>query len=814
MAKRIAKSSRYASKMSSKSRNLLRLTLGLALLLSFVLFAFAFAGRANAAAVSYNGIPADGHLALFSTTEQMVPGDTDSQRDVYVRSKDSTLGEYVTREVSIGPAGGNDGLSVQYDGTSEDGEKVFFSTKEGLVAGDKDGLEDIYMRNLETNATTLASQRDGSCPTEGCGGPLAGAGFVAGGVIPSGGRVFFATTEKLSGEDADSSLDIYMRDIGGGKTVLVSPGDASCAGSNCGSGAQAAIFKAVSNDGEKVFFTSSEKLAGGDTDENLDIYERETGSTVLVSAPVSCPAGLPGGQTCDPSFRGASGDGSHVFFESNEQLSGGDSDTSQDVYDWSGSSPAILVSTGPSGGNGAPNASFAGASGTGSAVYFETSERVDPLADTDSVQDVYERAGPVTTLVSTGPEGGNGPQPASFEWASPDGSSAAAIFTTNEALTSTDTDTAQDVYERSGGVTTLRSIGPEGGNGAANASFEEASNDGSHVYFTSPEALLGEDEDALADIYLCVGGETLLVSTGPLGGNGEFSAGLDSVSADGSIAFFVTRERLAADDDFLKEEDLYSWTAPKSAGSSAKTLLVSVKNSSELVLGPPPPFLEGTSPLGSGETTEPHVLGQAENGAAIKLYTTSDCSGEPVPPGGTAAELAGTGIPVAVATGTKTTFYATAELGGVVSPCSNGVSYTQATPGPPPPPPPGETGGGTTGGGTGSGAGAGAGTGPKAGGNGAGAGHGFSFVTPQTRITFGPASKTRKRKVVFRFLDATEQPGTKFFCKVDRRHWGECGSPDTVKRLKPGRHTFQVKAINAVGTAEPVPQKRTFKVLK
>jgi Tol biopolymer transport system component len=770
------------------------------------------AGTAGAAAVTYNGIPADGHLAIFSTTEQMVPGDTDSQRDVYVRSKDSTLGEYVTREVSIGPGGGNDGLSVQYDDTSEDGEKVFFSTKEGLVAGDKDGLEDVYMRSLETNATTLVSQRDASCSTEGCGGPLAGAGFVAGGVIPSGGRVFFATTEKLSSEDADSSLDIYMRDIGGGETVLVSRGDASCAGLSCGNGAQAAIFKAVSSDGEKVFFTSSEELASGDTDESLDIYERdlETGSTVLVSAPVACPAGLPGGQTCDPSFRGASSDGSHVFFESNEQLSGGDSDTSQDVYDWSGSSPAALVSTGPSGGNGAPNASFAGATGNGSAVYFETSERVDPVADTDSVQDVYERAAGVTTLVSTGPEGGNGSQPASFEWASPDGSSAAAIFTTNEALISTDTDTAQDVYERSGGVTTLLSIGPEGGNGAANASFEEASNDGSHVYFTTPEALLGDDEDALADIYLRVGGETLLVSTGTLGGSGEFSAGLDSVSADGSIAFFVTRERLAADDDFLKEEDLYSWTAPKSTGSSAKTLLVSVKNSSELVLGPPPPFLEGTSPLGAGETTEPRVLGQADNGATIKLYTTPDCSGEPVPPGGTAAELAGSGIPVIAAGGTKTTFYATAELAGVVSSCSNGVSYTQATPEPPPSSPPGETGSGTTGGG----AGAGSGGATKTGANGAGGGHGFNFVTPQTRITFGPASKTRKRRAVFRFLDATEQPGTRFFCKFDRKHWAECGSPDTVKRLKPGRHTFQVKAINAIGTAEPVPQKRTFKVVK
>jgi Tol biopolymer transport system component len=774
------------------------------------------AASASALPVTYSGIAADGHLALFSTAEQMVPGDTDNQVDVYVRSKDEALGEYVTREVSIGPAGGNDAQPVQYDGLSSDGEKVFFSTKEGLVASDKDGQEDIYMRNLGTNATTLISQRDSSCATEGCGGPLAGAGFVPGGVIPSGDRVFFATTEKLSSDDGDGALDVYMRDIAGGKTVLISQGDSSCAASGCGNGPLAAIFKKASEDGEKVFFTSTEGLTAGDEDGRLDIYERdlETGSTVLVSPLVNCPAGLPSGQNCDPSFRGASSDGSHVFFESNEQISAADTDTSQDVYDWSGSSPASLVSTGPSGGNGAPNASFAGASGTGNAVYFETSEQVDPVADTDTIQDIYERSGGKTTLVSTGPESRNGPQPASFEWASPDGSSSAVLFSTTEALTSGDNDTVQDIYRRSGGETTLVSTGPESRNGPASASFAEASNDGSHVYFLSAEALLGEDEDANADVYMRSGSETALVSTGSIGGNGAFSAGLFGVSANGSMGFFVTRERLAADDDFLNEEDVYSWTAPKSPGSSAKTLLVSVKNSGELVLGPPPPFLEGTSPATSGETTEPRVLGQAEAGATIKVYTSANCSGEPIPPGGTAAELAGAGLPVTVAAATKTTFYATAEVKGIVSPCSNGVSYTQATPEPPPPPPlspPSEDGGSKKGGGTTSG---GTGTGGNGIEGGSGKGHGFTFVTPQTRITFGPASKTRKRKAVFRFVDSTEQPGTKFLCKVDRKHWKECGSPDTLKRLSFGRHVFQVKAVNAIGTAEPAPQKRAFKVVK
>jgi Tol biopolymer transport system component len=804
--------------MPTQPRNLLGVTLGVALTLSVALLFLALgAAPASADPVTYNGIAEDGHLVLFSTTEKMVPGDTDTQRDIYVRSKDEALGEYITREVSIGPAGGNDALPVQYDGVSSNGEKVFFSTKEGLVASDKDGLEDIYMRNLATNTTTLVSQRDSSCATEGCGGPQAPAGFVAGGAIPSGGRVFFATTEKLNSADGDSSLDVYMRNLASGETVLVSQGDSSCAGSNCGNGPKEAIFRKASENGEKIFFTSEEGLVAGDEDGRLDIYERDlgTGSTVLVSAAVTCPAGLPVGQNCDPSFRGASSDGSHVFFESNEQISGADTDTSQDVYDWSGSGPAALVSTGPSGGNGPNNATYAGASANGSAVYFETSEAVDPVADTDGVRDVYERSGgTTTTLVSTGSTSGNGPQPASFEWASPDGSSSAVIFTTAEALTSADTDPSQDVYERSGGVTTLVSTGPESRNGPASASFVDASHDGSHVYFVTAEALLGEDEDTLSDVYMRVGEETMLVSTGPLGGNGEFSPGLDGVSADGSMGFFVTRERLAADDDFLKEEDVYSWTAPKSPGSSAKTLLVSVKNSSELVIGPAPPFLEGTDPAGSGETTEPRLLGQAESGAAIKIYTTSTCSGEPVPPGGTDAELAGAGIPVTVAAGTKTTFYATAEVKGVVSACSNGVSYTQATP-EPPPPPPGEGGGSEGGGGGGGGTSGGStGTGGGGTGGGGGAGHGFTFVTPQTRITFGPASKTRKRKVVFRFVDATEQPGTRFLCKVDRKRWKECGSPDTLKKLKLGRHVFQVKAVNAVGTAELAAQKRAFKVVR
>ena len=92
-------------------------------------------------------------------------------------------------------------------------------------------------------------------------------------------------------------------------------------------------------------------------------------------------------------------------------------------------------------------------------MFFQTVESL-VAADTDTQQDVYERSGGTTTLLSTGPTGGNGEPAASFGGSSADGSR--VFFITDESLVAADTDTGQDVYERSGGTTTIHSIGPFG----------------------------------------------------------------------------------------------------------------------------------------------------------------------------------------------------------------------------------------------------------------------------------------------------------------------------------------------------------------
>lgn len=773
---------------------------------------------ATAAPAGLDGMSSDGKTVVFSTKDQLVPGDTDHEEDVYARAYDSDIGEYVTRELSIGPHGGNDAQPAIYDGMSSDGNEVFFSTRERLVAGDTDHSEDIYERILSENRTVLVSQGAGSsqgaesCSAQNCGNGEIPASFVPDGVPVDGGRVFFATAEALSGTDKDAALDIYVRDLAAATTELISIGEANCGVANCGNGPALAIFLGTDDAGDKAYFSTTERMTADDGDSSQDIFQRDIGAktTSLVSLAGTCPSTA---LTCVPSFGGVSANGAHVFFETSESLLGEDGDESQDVYDWSAGHVA-LVSTGPDGGNGQFAATYAGTDVDGTAVYIQTRERLDPVADTDQAQDVYVRTGTTTTLVSTGPEGGDAEVPAEFQWASPNGP--AVIFSTAEALVGTDNDASRDLYERSLGVTTLVSAGPEAPGGEFDASFAGASEDGSKVYFLTGEPISPEDLDGEPDLYRFTSTETELVSAGPVGGNGAFPVRLPvGVSADGSRAVFVTGERLTAEDDYADESDVYEHSA-------VGTALVSVGNSPELVLGAPPPTLETTDPTSPGSSTTPTIIGQSAAGTDVKIYDNANCNGEPVAQGG-ASELSSPGLTVGVpvALGSTTGFRATAEVDGIVSVCSRALIYTQQEAIPTAPgsgdveskdggdPP---SGGGSSGGSPG--VAAGDRTGETSGAPSSGQGGGIVYVTPLPRITFGPAAKTRRRRPIFRFADSTGQPGTRFLCRLDKRRWTHCTSPDKLPKLSFGHHVFSVKAVNALGAAAPKPIRRGFRVVR
>jgi hypothetical protein len=752
------------------------------------------APAALAAPAEFAGSSADGEEAFFTTANKLVPGDTDNGFvDVYERFYDGGVGieTFVTREISTGPTGGNDSYNVTFDGISEDGIVVFFSTAESLVEEDEDHSRDVYERNTVTGETSLVSGGSPVCAP--CGNGEMPVTFV--GASPTGSKVFFTTSESLTEVDADGAGDVYARDPSAAAPALVTPG-----------GSAPTTFLGASTDGSQIVFATTDKLSVADSDSESDIYERDlgAGTTRLVSVIGICPDPL-AAEECAPVYRSTAAGGG-VFFETKAQLAIGDGDDSQDVYRWSPlTGTAELISTGSEAeeGKGEFDAVFAGLAAGGNTVFFESAERLSS-SDGDHSRDIYERTSGTTELVSPGSD----ELPAFLNAASADG--ATVVFSTLESLLGSDEGEKLDVYERSGLTTQL--ISP--GSSQFDATFAAASSDASHVFYVTSQELDPADLDTDPDIYEWGEGvEPSLVSTGPAGGNDVFTSHLAAVAEDAGHVFFTTRERLTADDNFATENDVYDH-------AGGETTLVSVGNSAELQLGPPSPSLTGTNPASPNVVTEPRILGQAEAGTSIKLYPTADCSGAPAGIG-TAAELKGTGVKVVVKAGSTTSFHATAtNSSGDTSACSgSSITYVQQDVAPPPPEE-GEEGGSSGGGGSNTPSGGG-GTSSTATIGSSKPGEtpavikigNFLYVAPLTRITFGPLAKTRSRRPAFQFVDATEQPNTKFICRIDRKPWKPCGSPYRTKRLSLHKHAFAVKGESFAGQWEQHPVVRKFKVV-
>ena len=101
---------------------------------------------------------------------------------------------------------------------------------------------------------------------------------------------------------------------------------------------------------------------------------------------------------------------------------------------------------------------------------------------------------------------------ANYDGISQDGSR--VFFHTPESLVAGDTDNGIDVYERAGGTTTILSIGSAGGNNGSAAQFAGASQDGTSVFLETAEKLVAADNDTANDVYRSAGGTVTLLSAG------------------------------------------------------------------------------------------------------------------------------------------------------------------------------------------------------------------------------------------------------------------------------------------------------------
>jgi subtilisin family serine protease len=82
----------------------------------------------------------------------------------------------------------------------------------------------------------------------------------------------------------------------------------------------------------------------------------------------------------------------------------------------------------------------------------------------------------------------------------------------------------------------------------------------------------------------------------------------------------------------------------------------------------------------------------------------------------------------------------------------------------------------------------------------------------ETVVLEQPKRKTRKRHVSFTFDSTTHRPAT-FLCQMDRRPFAPCADV-TSYRVRYGKHTFAVKAVDQIGREDPTPATAKFKVKK
>ncbi|MDQ1727811.1 MAG: hypothetical protein QOK14_1856, partial [Frankiaceae bacterium] len=353
-------------------------------------------------------------IAFVDDSPDLVTPALDRRSRVWVRDRATGVTQLASQ---INGVSGTD-TSVDAHGQawapsiSADGRYVAFaSTGDNLDAADNNTTADVFLRDLQTNTTTLLSGANGSsaggngpsdqpvisadgrfvaystkatnigtCPAPAGGsvvvvqqkfvfrqtvsrgsasGPASGNDTCPNGsaehpaISADGSRVAFVSSATSFGGNASTVEDVFVRDIGAGTTTLVDlpdgPDQASGHPSNGDN-----FDPAISPDGNSVAFVSTANDIGPDANARGDIFVRDLNqaSTTIVSVPDG-PVPAPGGTFgSSPAQRplGVTNDGRTVTFSSGARnLAPGENPASQlDVFARTSVTAVPLVSTQPS----------------------------------------------------------------------------------------------------------------------------------------------------------------------------------------------------------------------------------------------------------------------------------------------------------------------------------------------------------------------------------------------------------------------------------------------------------------------------------
>ena len=310
-----------------------------------------------------SSISADGRFVAFeSDASNLTAGDTNNLTDIFV--KDMQTGAVTRASVDSGGMESN-GLSSSVS-ISGDGRYVaFISEADNLVSNDLNGVQDIFVHDLQTGATMWASANGNTASWD----PS----------ISLDGRfvVFTSAATNLVSNDTNGKRDIFMFAVQTGQITRTSL-DASGV-----EGDKDSVDASISGDGRYVSFSSaSNNFLTGDTFGFPHAYVRDM-QTGMISIASFANGYLMIGWSDATQM---SADGRYVVFSFDDK---GDSQPTRWIYIHDRVSGKTFSATPGGGSDGFGNPILASISGDGRFISFASNSTSLVPGDTNGTRDIF-----------------------------------------------------------------------------------------------------------------------------------------------------------------------------------------------------------------------------------------------------------------------------------------------------------------------------------------------------------------------------------------------------------------------------------------
>jgi hypothetical protein len=330
------------------------------------------AGAEGNAASCQPDISGDGEWVAFaSDANNLVAGDSNGLMDVFVYH----IPTLTVRRVSVDPLGDDANGPSEAPSISGAGRYVAFSSRAtNLVSGDSNSVQDVFVHDCNTGFTVRVSVD--SAGVEGNASSSEPSIDSAGGCV-----TFSSVASNLVPGDSNTKQDVFLYDLGTTTTTRISL-------SHLGGDANGDSHHSyLSRSGRYVSYTTAATdivLGDGNGVDDVILHDRMALTAVLASVDSA------GAQADDHSFTSAVADNGQVAYSSDARnLVPGDSNAARDVFLTEPGSSTIRVSVDSAGAESNGHSHSPDISADACDVVFASgATNLDP-PDTNAVEDIY-----------------------------------------------------------------------------------------------------------------------------------------------------------------------------------------------------------------------------------------------------------------------------------------------------------------------------------------------------------------------------------------------------------------------------------------